>query len=214
MSTLTLAAVATLMLASAPQDETALRDGLADALGERRTDVRVITVGGPGGPGRMDADEDGFVTREEFTAPLAGAFERLDADDDGRLSREELSAGHGEGHDGPGAHEMILRHGGSGHGGPAGDVMIHRGPAGGDREVFMFRHGGPGGHDGPGGERVEIRRFGGPHGQADLDTDSDGRVTEAEFLAPLREAFRRMDADSDGALAEGEHRAPARPSAR
>jgi Ca2+-binding EF-hand superfamily protein len=37
-----------------------------------------------------------------------------------------------------------------------------------------------------------------------LDTDNDGKVTEEEFLAPLREAFQRMDEDRDGALDDGE----------
>jgi Ca2+-binding EF-hand superfamily protein len=50
---------------------------------------------------------------------------------------------------------------------------------------------------------VEIRRFGGPGG-GDMDTNDDGRVTEDEFLAPLREAFQRMDEDRDGALDDGE----------
>ncbi len=33
-----------------------------------------------------------------------------------------------------------------------------------------------------------------------MDANDDGRVTEDEFLAPLREAFQRMDADRDGAM--------------
>jgi Ca2+-binding EF-hand superfamily protein len=37
-----------------------------------------------------------------------------------------------------------------------------------------------------------------------MDTNDDGRVTEDEFLAPLREAFQRMDEDRDGALDDGE----------
>jgi hypothetical protein len=59
------------------------------------------------------------------------------------------------------------------------------------------------GESGPSVSTVEVRRFGGPGG-GDMDTNDDGRVTEDEFLAPLREAFQRMDEDRDGALDDGE----------
>lgn len=47
---------------------------------------------GPGGP-LMDKDGDGFVTREEFTAPLIQVFDFLDKNDDGKVSTEELVEG-------------------------------------------------------------------------------------------------------------------------
>ena len=63
--------------------------------------------------------------------------------------------------------------------------------------------------DGPGNQQVFVRRFGGPDGPGQMDTNGDGKVSEEEFLAPLREAFGNMDADHDGFLDEGEgHRAP------
>ena len=58
----------------------------------------------------------------------------------------------------------------------------------------------------PGGPGSVV--IGGPegaNGPGDLDKDGDGKVTEEEFLAPLRDAFRRMDKDSSGALEAGEH---------
>ncbi len=212
--------------------------------------TRVMVMGSEG-PGGLDRDGDGQITREEFAAPMNDHFARMDADSDGRLSAEELSAGHGamggEAHDirimrgpgGPGEHEIRVIGGPGGPGGPGmrhfemrrahpgGDAGAHAEHAGegeartmvfvggltgpgGEREIVI--HGGPGGHammDGPHGEggpgeRIEIRRVGGPGGENDLDADNDGKISEAEFSAPLREAFARMDADHSGFIEAGE----------
>ncbi|MBA4804942.1 MAG: hypothetical protein H2038_09855 [Brevundimonas sp.] len=137
---------------------------------------------GPG-HGAIDRDRDGEITREEFTAPMADAFDRMDADGDGRLSSQEMAEGHGA----------------------AGDVMMLRVGEPGMRH-FEMRLPGPGDHHeifirGPGGE-------GGPHVShfdAPLDADGDGKVSEAEFTARPREVFARLDADRSGYLEEGEH---------
>jgi hypothetical protein len=211
---------------------------------ETRSEIRFISAGGEG-PGRLDADGDGVVTREEFSAPMGNAFDRLDANDDGRLSTEELASGHGEGGPGhrvmmmggpggPGEHDVrvITRDGGpggpggpgvhiitrDGHGGPGGHGMpmvFRSGGEGGDVRVFNFRHGGPEGGPmpgGPGSHQIFVRRFGGPDGPGEMDKNGDGKVSQEEFLAPLREAFGRMDADNDGFLDGGEGR-PTPPSA-
>ena len=84
----------------------------------------------------------------------------------------------------------------------------------GEREIIVHGPGGAGGphiihapgHGGPGGEtRVEVRTVGGPgEGPGDMDKDGDGKVSEAEFIAPLRDAFARMDADRSGFIEQGE----------
>lgn len=212
--------------------------------------TRVMVMGAEG-PGGLDRDGDGQVTREEFAAPMNDHFGRMDTNGDGRLSSEELSAGPGarggDDHDirimrgpgGPGGHEIRVIGGPGGPGGPdvrhfemrrahpgghAGAHAEHAGDGesrtmvfvggltgpGGEREIVI--HGGPGGPammegphgEGGPGERIEIRRVGGPGGENDLDADNDGKISEAEFSAPLREAFARMDADHSGFIEAGE----------
>ena len=253
---------------------------------EVRTRVMMMSADGPGG---LDKDGDGQITREEFAAPMNDHFDRMDANSDGRLSTEELSAGHvemaGDGQDimmmhgpgGPGERHVEMRRvdGGEpgvrvervvtqtifvdGEPGAGGrrEIVIHSGPGGPDgppgaegrretrREWSVRRGQQPGGGDGsagapprielrrvdgpgseprvmvfsgpeglaelvggPGeggpGQRIEIRRVGGPGGENDLDADNDGKISEAEFSAPLREAFARMDADRSGFIEAGE----------
>lgn len=191
---------------------------------------RVVFMGGTAdGPQGLDADSDGQVTREEFAAPLNNAFGRLDKDGDGRLSSEELAANHG-----PDDADLTIRRGGGDGGrvelrrsGPGSDrglrieddgergmvfvapngrreesrVVVRTSPDGGPAVVHFRR-----GPDGEGASRVVVRTTGEPgHGPDDLDKDGDGKVSEAEFIAPLREAFARMDADHSGFIDDGEH---------
>lgn len=199
LTLLNLAAVLTLQTPSAPPPPP-----------HTRTETRVMVMGDHDGPGGLDRDGDGLLTREEFAGPMNEAFARMDTNGDSRLSSEELRAGHGPG--GPGGdHEMIFRRGPDG--GPGEHVeerimVITDGAPGEDddeRNVFVHRSG-PGGepmtwHEGDGETRIEIERTGGD----DLDTDGNGSISEAEFLAPMRVAFARMDTDHSGALEASEN---------
>lgn len=181
------------------------------------------------GPGALDKDGDGQVSREEFSAPMNDHFARMDKDGDGRLSTEEMSAGHGPGahmfmrgpggEGGPGVRHFELSRSGApgehmetevrtmvftgrGEGGATGEhEILIRGPdgEGGPRIIHL-----PRGAGGPGEHNVTVRLLGGPDGEHRMDADNDGRISEAEFTGPLREAFTRMDADHSGFIEEGE----------
>ena len=181
------------------------------------------------GPGGLDKDGDGQISREEFAAPMNDHFARMDKDSDGRLSTEEMTAGHGE-------HDVMIRRGPGGEGGPGMHhfelrrpgapgahaehevrtmVFAGRGEGGsGEEHEIVIR--GPHGEGspliahlsrdahGPGEHNVIVRQLGGPDGEHKMDADNDGRISEAEFTGPLREAFTRMDADRSGFIEEGE----------
>ena len=162
---------------------------------------------------RLDKDGDGRLSTDELAAGHGG-------------DAHEIMLRHGAG--GPNVHHFEMRRPMSGAG---GDVIIQRGEGGEVSRVFRFDLGGGaagGDHsvmlreraDGPGERRVihQLRRDGdtsaprvriveldGPGGaDRSLDADDDGRLSEAEFTAPLREAFARMDADRSGFVEEGE----------
>lgn len=176
-----------------------------------RRDVRIVQFGGPhggsaggpqggppAGPLRLDRDGDGFISRDEYVGPSQEAFRVLDRDGDGRISTDELVEGRRTA-------RLIL--GGPGDpGGPGGPgdpgPMAGHGP-GGPGGAMNFTLGRHGGQDGP---PPPMFPGGLPDGDGpgNLDKDGDGKVSQEEFMAPLRDAFRRMDRDGSGALEAGE----------
>lgn len=127
---------------------------------------------------KLDANKDGFVTKEEGQAVRAerrsehrdAMFARLDADKDGAISRAEFDA-----------------------------PRAQRGEGGKDRAEHRGRHG-------PRGLAMHrFHRGGGLFGHA--DADKDGKVSLAEATAPALQRFDRVDANKDGTITPEERKA-------
>lgn len=163
--------------------------------GAQRIEVRRETVNGEETVRVFTRGENGEMTEVE------GGLEALNLPEGAQV---RMMPG-GGGHD-----VTIVRRGG-----PGGEMRGHP-VADGDSRVMVFEMDGDGpgerrvevqamgGNGGPGAPHMEMQRIGGPDGPGDMDKNGDGRVTEDEFLAPVREAFQRMDADRSGAIEAGE----------
>ena len=144
--------------------------------------------GGPAGPWAADADQDGRITRDEMAAYLERRFGLMDQDGDGLVpvqamqkmlghERERASA-EGDRHEGRGPGKGRGRPGGAGGPPPGGR------PTGGDRANA----------DGPPPP---------PPGRAmpyPEDSNDDGQIDRAEFLAPALAMFDDQDRNGDGVL--------------
>jgi hypothetical protein len=114
----------------------------------------------------------------------------MDADGDGIVTREEFAGGERQVHvftrsaRGSGPHRFQMRRES---GDAARGVVIIDGDSPADIRTER---------------RVEIRHLGNRDGA--LDKNGDGKVSEEEFLASMREAFRDMDAHRSGTLEDNE----------
>jgi Ca2+-binding EF-hand superfamily protein len=149
--------------------------------------------GGPGGGAMMmmlhehlealDANKDGFITRDEFLAHPSQMFDKLDANHDGRVSKDELAA-------------MSAMHGGEHR-----ICKIQKPGESEPKEVPCDSvEGMHGMHGGPGGDHMLMMH----HMAQMMDTDHDGRVSFAEMEATMREHFKKLDKNGDGYVSKDE----------
>jgi len=168
--------------------------------------------GGRHGIFQSDSNSDGVLTRAEFDAGRDAMFARLDADNNGALTREEMHAqrgGHrgGRGHRGGGMH-MLARADANNDGNITRDEFLarpiehfNRLDANNDGVISAAER--PQRRErGEGGERHE-RRADWPN----PDTDGDGSFSRAEFSAMGANMFERLDANDDGQVTQEEARA-------
>lgn len=160
---------------------------------------------------QSDANTDGVLTRAEFDTGREGMFTRLDADNNGELTREEMRAHRGErGHRGMRGH----RRGGGMHlsGADANNdgnitreeflarptAMFERLDANDDGVIQASER--P-----QRGERRE-RRADRPD-RPNRDSYGDGAFSRSEFTAMGARMFERLDANSDGRVTQDEAQA-------
>lgn len=133
---------------------------------------------------QMDANKDGKLDPADRAAHEGQMFDRLDTNKDGAISRAEFGAAHQRG---PGGQPDRAAH---------GDMTMTRGdvPAGPAGQHMRGKHGG--GHGGMGMMMLKM-----------ADTNKDGAVSRAEFLATHAKLFDMMDANKDGKLTKEERQA-------
>jgi Ca2+-binding EF-hand superfamily protein len=164
-----------------------------------------------------DADGDGLVTVEEFTAPYSHVVSRLDTNGDGQLTQDELrhrQRDH-EGEGGRGGHEG---RGGWGGFGPSffeafdvnGDGKVTQ------AEIDQVRQQRLAKFDTNGDGKLSLEEYQALWMDAmhvrmvrafqALDSNGDGLVTVEEFTAPYSHVVNRLDTNGDGQLTQDEVR--------
>lgn len=156
---------------------------------------------------RLDVNKDGKIDQADRdaqqTTRRAEMFAKLDTNSDGMISKQEFMAAkapQGPGPRGPGAPDGD---------GPPPPPQGMNGPGkGGGPGMEGCPPGGPG-RDGPGKHGRNAMRGPG-HGMNLLkmaDTNNDGAVTKAEFMAAATKHFDEMDANKDGKVTKEERQA-------
>ncbi|MFN3814708.1 hypothetical protein [Brevundimonas sp.] len=161
---------------------------------------------------QADADGDGALSFEEFSADGMRYFRELDLDGDGVIGASEIGAyeiqlagirsrmmgqrgprppGQGRPNAGDGGPPMQLQPPGGGGQRPPGGAPPRGAPGG---------QGGPRGPGGGYGPVADADFFGRPQPIRSADANMDQRITPDEWVAATRRWFSALDADHDGVL--------------
>ncbi|WP_374411434.1 EF-hand domain-containing protein [Novosphingobium colocasiae] len=164
---------------------------------------------------KMDANGDGVITRAESQAAAEAMFTRMDVNKDGKLDKADREA-----HMAEMTTKMFAKLDANGDGSisrtefmAAGPMDHHGGPDGppppGD-DMAGMDHGKPGGKHGGGHHGRGHRGMGGGMGMMMAkmaDTNNDGAVSKAEFMAAATKHFDEADANKDGKITKEERQA-------
>ena len=141
-----------------------------------------------------DKNSDGKLSSDEVTGRMSTFFERLDANEDGFVTREEVQTMMAGGRGGPGGGQGG-RGGGPG-GGQGGRGGGPGGPGGGFGGGQGGRGGGPGGRGGEGGMSRMLTMI---PVIIVLDQDMNGEISAAEIKA-ASESLKKLDVNKDGKI--------------
>lgn len=173
------------------------------------------SAGGRHGIFQSDSNSDGVLTRAEFDAGRVAQFARLDADNNGQLTREEMRADRGA----RGEHRGRRGHRGGPDGGFRGADANNDGNI--TREEFLARpiamferlDANSNGviEASERSQRPERNAQNGERRQRaerpNPDTDGNGTFSRAEFTAMGGGMFERLDANNDGRVTQEEAQA-------
>ena len=183
---------------------------------------------------RLDTDKDGKVSLDEFKTNVSAAFKAFDADGNGQVTKDEIKARHAafkdarkavrdaSGADKDKAREALLAAGpfmlpGAGRMFDRADTdkngtLSEAEVLAASEKVFARRDANKDGaldtadaramkgkgHHGKGGEDRAERML------KRLDTDGDGKISQAEMLAQATKTFDRFDTDKNGEVSKAE----------
>lgn len=132
---------------------------------------------------KLDTNGDGVIARAEVEQLAAESFGKIDADTDGFLTQDELKAAH-EAH----RAEMKAKWAEKAQGKEPRKAKAETDPA--KKEARKAKM-----------AEKSAKRF------AAIDTDSDGRWSQAEYTAHRLEHFAKIDTDGDGNVSAAEQEA-------
>lgn len=157
-------------------------------------------------PHPLDADKDGTVSKKEFMAPASAHFTKVDTDNNGAISKKEFAAG---------PEKVFACLDKDKNGSLAGNELKRPrmgmgGKGGMDRQRMGNRKGsgeGQGAGQNAGKNNADKTKGAGKQGPlAMIDTDGNGSVNEAEWVAMAGKRFDRMDKNKDNSIEKSEVR--------
>jgi Ca2+-binding EF-hand superfamily protein len=162
---------------------------------------------GPGpkgaGPARFDKNGDGKVSKDEAPARMKEHFDAIDTNKDGSLDQQELQAARAK-HGAKSVADRVAHLDKNKDGKLSKDEVPERMQKHFDA-VDTNKDGFVDAQELEAAHQKRMQQGGkGPDGKAGPDTDGDGKVSQAEFVARAQNWFKRMDANNDGAITRDE----------
>jgi Ca2+-binding EF-hand superfamily protein len=144
-----------------------------------------VAGGGKDKLSKMDKDGDGTVTAAEYAEGSKAMFGKLDKDGDGYVTAAEMDAAHGP---------MDAR-------AHSNEQAAARTEGGSEQTMADKKAYNPSGSG-----KAMTKQMSSTQKIAAMDTNNDGKLSEAEHAAGAKKRFSKMDTDGDGSLTAQELR--------